>query len=151
MPLSPNDVLHAWFEEVWNKGDDTAIDRFMAGSAEFHGLPTPDGRPIIGPDGFRPLFRSFRSAIPDIHVRVTQMVSEGDLAVAHCRVTGCHVGDGLGIPATAAAIAFDGMCLAQVRDGQIVEGWNCFDFLALYQQIGLIRLLEPVGETPKES
>jgi predicted chitinase len=24
------------------------------------------------------------------------------------------------------------------RDGKIVEGWNCFDFLSMYQQIGWV-------------
>jgi len=33
---------------------------------------------------------------------------------------------------------FWGMCIARVRNGQIVEGWNSFDFLALYQQLGLL-------------
>jgi hypothetical protein len=28
--------------------------------------------------------------------------------------------------------------MARVRGGQIQEGWNSFDFLSLYQQIGLV-------------
>jgi hypothetical protein len=28
--------------------------------------------------------------------------------------------------------------MVRVQDGQIVEGWNCFDMLAMYQQIGWV-------------
>jgi hypothetical protein len=33
------------------------------------------------------------------------------------------------------------MCIARTRDDKLVEGWNCFDFLACYQQLGLIPAL----------
>ena len=32
----------------------------------------------------------------------------------------------------------DGMAIAVIRDGQIQEGWNCFDFMSLYQQVGML-------------
>ncbi|MBA3884705.1 MAG: ester cyclase [Acidobacteria bacterium] len=33
---------------------------------------------------------------------------------------------------------FTGITIARVENGQIVKGWNAFDFLALYQQIGWV-------------
>ena len=30
------------------------------------------------------------------------------------------------------------MVIVRVENGRIVEGWNSFDFLGLYQQIGLL-------------
>ena len=36
-------------------------------------------------------------------------------------------------------VEFDGVVMALVRDGRIVEGWNCFDFLSMYQQIGWVK------------
>jgi hypothetical protein len=35
-------------------------------------------------------------------------------------------------------VEFDGVVMALVRDGRIVEAWNCFDFLSMYQQIGWV-------------
>jgi len=143
MPLSPLEFVHSWFGEVWNNGDDTAIDRLMAPHAKFHGLPSSDGGPIVGPKVFKPFFQSFRLAFPDIHVSVDRVVCEGELVAAHCHVTGTHLGNGLGVAATSAPIDLWGMCMARVRDGQIQEGWNSFDFLTLYQQIGLLPPLPP--------
>ena len=44
----------------------------------------------------------------------------------------------LGGPPTGHAIEFTGIAMCVVRDGRIVEGWNSFDFLSMYQQIGWI-------------
>jgi predicted ester cyclase len=35
-------------------------------------------------------------------------------------------------------VDFWGMCMLKVEDGKIVEGWNCFDMLSMYQQIGWV-------------
>jgi hypothetical protein len=63
MTASPRELVHAWFQEIWNEGDDTAIDRLMAPRAVFHGLPSPDGRPIVGPAEFKPFFQDFRRGL----------------------------------------------------------------------------------------
>lgn len=56
----------------------------------------------------------------------------------HCRVTGTHTGEGLGIAPTGKRVDFEGMTIARVIDGQIREGWNCYDFLTMYQQLGVV-------------
>ena len=33
------------------------------------------------------------------------------------------------------------MVMARVRDGKIVEGWNAFDFMSMYQQVGMLPVL----------
>jgi predicted ester cyclase len=73
-------------------------------------------------------------AFPDLHVDVLRTVTEGDMVVAHIHATGKHTGPGMGA-STDKAVAFDGMVMARVRDGQLVEGWNCIDFLTMYQQM----------------
>ena len=138
MPDTPDTVIRSWFDQLWNQGREDTIDRLFAVDGIAHGLPTPDGSPIRGREGFRPFFRSFRAAFPNIRVEVTQTVSEGEMVTALCHVTGSHQGNNLGIAATGRDIDIWGMCMARVRDGYIVDGWNTFDFLTLYQQIGAL-------------
>jgi predicted ester cyclase len=138
MTASPAEIAHTWFEEVWNRGDETAIDRLFAADGLAHGIGAPADNPIVGPARFKPFFRAFRSAFPDIRVRIVRTVSEGDMVAAHCRVTGTHHGEGLKVVPTKAPIDFWGICILRVRDGQIHEAWNSFDFLSLYQQIGVL-------------
>jgi predicted ester cyclase len=134
MNESPSAILRKWFERVWNAGDESVLDELYGASAVAHGQPAT---PIPGPEGFKPLYRSFRSAFPNIRIEVTHAVSEGDLGVVHCRVTGTHTGDGLGVPPTNRSVDFIGMTMARVADGRIHEGWNAYDFLSMYQQLGI--------------
>jgi steroid delta-isomerase-like uncharacterized protein len=140
MSSSPAVVARNWFAEVWNAGSEAAIDRLMGPQAAFHGL-TPDDSPIVGPDAFKPFFRKFRQAFPDMHISVDRTVAEGDLVAVHCTVTGTHRGDSLGISATHKPVKMTGMAIARVHDGKLVEGWNSFDFLSLYQQLGMVNAL----------
>jgi predicted ester cyclase len=134
MPATPSDVLRIWFNRVWNAGDESAIDELYADTAVAHGLPAAL---TAGPDGFKPLYRSFRTAFPNIQIEVLRAVSEGELGVVHCRVTATHTGELLGTQATNRTVSFDGMVMARVVDGRIQEGWNFFDFPLMYQQLGI--------------
>jgi steroid delta-isomerase-like uncharacterized protein len=136
--MNPETVVRTWFKEVWTEGQEEAIDRLLAVDAMIHDLPTPDGQPMRGCDAFKPFYRRFRTAFPDIRVEVLRTIADGELIAVHCQVTGRHGGDTLGIAATGRPVDFKGMAIARIRDGQIVEGWNCFDFLTLYQQVGML-------------
>jgi predicted ester cyclase len=137
MASRADEVIRAWFEQLWNQKREETIDRLLAPQAEVHGLPTPDGQPIRGPEGFKAFYRAFRDTFPDIRVTVQRTVTEGNMVTAQCHVTGRHTGNALA-RASGAAIEFSGMVIVRVEDGRIVEGWNSFDFLRLYQQIGVL-------------
>ena len=128
-------VVRTWFQEVWNEGQDSAIDRLLAPDALAHGLP---GGSMRGPDSFRAVQRTFRGAFPDINIAVERTISEGDMVVAHCHVTGTHTGNALGFPATGRRVDFYGVTITRVVDDTIREGWNCYDFLTMYQQLGVV-------------
>jgi steroid delta-isomerase-like uncharacterized protein len=140
MSTTPDSVVREWFEKLWNQGNEEAMDRLFARDGLAHGL-RPDGGAIVGPDAYRPFFQKFRGAFPDVRIEVVRTVTEGDTVTAHCHVRGTHSGDSLGIARTARPIDFWGMTIVRVRDGQIVEAWNNFDFMSLYQQIGILPLL----------
>jgi predicted ester cyclase len=135
--------MEAWFEEVWNQGREETIERLLASSAKVHGLPSPDGQPLIGPKAFTPFFRSFRAAFPDIHVTIARSLTEGRSIAVHCQVAGTHSGAGLSFAPTFKPVNFWGMCIIRVEANQIQEGWNSFDFLTLYQQLGLLPSVSP--------
>src|SRR5262249_12250700 len=93
MPTSADTVMRTWFEQLSNQGQESTIDRLLAVDARIHGLPTPDGQPIRGPEAFKQFYRTFRIAFPDIHVDVERTLVDGDMVAAHCHVTGRHLGD----------------------------------------------------------
>jgi len=132
---TPEELVQAWFERVWNQGDESAIDDILSPTGVVHGLP---GGPINGPSGFKPFAQSFRSAFPDIRIVARRCVTEGNMCAAHCDVEGTHTGHGIGIAPTGRKMNFSGMSFVRSENGQIQEAWNTFDFLTLYQQLDLI-------------
>ncbi|HLL74783.1 MAG TPA: ester cyclase [Pyrinomonadaceae bacterium] len=138
-------LVRRWFEEVWNKGRAEAIDEMFAEDGVAHGLSDAAGQPLRGPAGFRPFFRSFRDAFPDTEVTVEDVIAEGDKLAARCSVRAKHQGDTLGFTATGRPIEITGMTFLRVRDGKIIEAWNNFDFMTMFQQLGALQLSAPAA------
>ena len=108
---SPDAVVRRWFEEVWNKRRESAIDEMMPADAITHGLGP---QPLRGNTAFKPFFHSFSQAFTDLKVDVLRTVTEGDIVATHIHATGRHIGPGMGTP-TNKAVAFDGCHRARPR------------------------------------
>lgn len=139
--MADNTLLHRWFEEVWNKGREEAIDEMLAEDIIAHGLLDEEGNTIVGIAKFKPFFRKFREAFPDIHVTVEDTVSEGNKITGLCRVRATHSGQGIGVRPTNKQIDFTGIAIIKIEDGKIIEAWNQFDFMSMYQQLGALNLI----------
>jgi steroid delta-isomerase-like uncharacterized protein len=135
MTQTPDALAREWFDSVWNKQDESAIDRLLHPQAIAHGLGP---QPIRGPEQFKTFSRAFKTAFANIKIHVERTVVQGDTVVALCHVTGKHNGDSLGGPASGREVDFWGTTIFRFNGGQIVEGWNTFDFLTMYQQIGWV-------------
>lgn len=131
-------LVQLWFEEVWNKGRADAIDEMFAADGIAHGLADDAATPLRGPAAFRVFHSTFKGAFPDVIVNVEDMIAEGDKVAARCAVRGSHQGDSLGFAATNAPVEFSGISIVRVKDGKIVEAWNNFDFMKMYQQMGVM-------------
>ena len=138
MPDGKTHLLKSWFEEVWNKGRESAIDEIGSPDMVAHNLVDPSGKPIVGSAKFKEFWRGFRETFPDLHVDVQEALSDGDKEVVRCVARGTHKGEGLGIAATHKPIQFTGVVIARVKDGRLVEAWDHWDFLGLYQQLGAV-------------
>ncbi len=142
-------IAHLWFEELWNKGREETIDEKIADDCIIHGLSDGTEQDIRGPEGFKTFYQAFRRAIPEIHVIVEETITADDKTVARCHVIGTHTGEGLGFPATGKPIDFHGVAIFKMRDGKIVEAWNQFDFLTMYNQLGVIQLINTEAVLPQ--
>ena len=127
----PNNMLQVnqlqnWYEEVWHKGNEEAIDQLLHKDAIIHGLGTETN--TTGPDNFKPFYKSFRESFTSVHVNLQPIVVTDDIEAAYCDVTGKDT-DGK-------KFRFHGITIARFKDGKLVEGWNGFDFLTMYKQLG---------------
>jgi steroid delta-isomerase-like uncharacterized protein len=132
-------LMRRWFEEVWNKQRTDAIDEMMAPHAIAYGLAA-DGSNLRGPAGFKPFHQAFLDAFHDMRVTVEDVIAEGDRVAARWVAAGTHTGAGLGIAGTNRKMNITGMSIIRVENGRIVEGWNNFDVLGMYVQLGVVQM-----------
>jgi predicted ester cyclase len=138
--MAKAELMHRWFEEVWNNRNADAIDEMFAIDGIAHGLKDPQGNPIIGPSGYKPFHAAFLNAFPDLKVTIEDTVTEGDKIAVRCRVNGTHCGEGIGITPCSTPVEFTLMTIVRVTDGRIAEAWNNVDFMEMYQQLGALKL-----------
>ena len=134
MSLEENKAaIREFFEQVWNAGDEAAIERFIA--AEAAGNDPDFG---IGREGFKQQWRNWRQAFPDLHFEVEELVAEGDTVVSRWTLTGTQTGEFLGIAPTGRKIRVAGMSLDHLKDGVLISGFDGWDNLGLRQQLGAL-------------
>ena len=131
-------TLGRMFDEVINQGRIEVAEQLFADDFVSHG---PMGE-IKGREAFEGLVGQWRSAVPDVHCTVENVVVEGDLAGWVVRTTGTHTGDGLGFPATGKPFETVSANMGRFRDGVAVEHWSEQGMLAMLMQIGL---MPPMG------
>jgi steroid delta-isomerase-like uncharacterized protein len=129
-------IARKWFEEVWNKGRAAAIDEMCTASVAVHGL----GPDMQGTGAFKQFHTAYRDAFPDVAIHIDGLIAEGDMVAVRWSGTGTHRGGGLGFPPTGRAIRFTGMAFLRIENGKLVEGWNNFDQLGMFQQLGVVNL-----------
>jgi len=137
MSYEPRSIVLRWFEEVWNQGREETIDELFARDGVALGLGMGD-TPVHGPAAFKVFWRNMRGALPDVEIKVEDIVIEGDKVVVRVTLEGTHRGDGLGVAPTGRRIRIAGIVLVEFADGKIVRGWNSWDQLGLLHQLGAI-------------
>jgi predicted ester cyclase len=127
------ELARQFFEQIWNQGDESAIDRFIAEDAAGN-----DPKFGVGRESFRLQWRKWRAAFPDINFAVEEIVAEGDTVVTRWRLTGTHLGEYLGKEATGNKVDVDGVSIDRIKGGMVVSGFDAWDSLGFREQIGLI-------------
>ena len=143
-------IQSRWFEEVWNKGREEAIEEMFAEDGIAYGLGESEVD-VRGPAEYRPFFQRLRGAFPDIKVTIEDAISEGDKVGARWVAEMTHTGDHLGIPATGKRVKIRGVLISRFRDGKIIESWNSWDTLGLLQQIGAISSTTKILEKQQQA
>jgi len=134
MSIANRELVHRWFEEVWNKQSEEAIDQMFAPGGKSYGFPQPDAV-LVGPEKFKEIHRSFISAFPDVHVTLRDTICENDHVAVTWVATMTHLGDSLGFAPTLQKVSLEGCSIVSVRDGQIQDGRNYMEMEGLIHRL----------------
>jgi len=126
--------------EVFNKGNLAIIPELIAPNYVYHGSV---GMEAKGPEGFKQFVTWLRTAFPDFHMKIDDLVAEGDKVVNCYRVTGTHKGEFMGIAPTGKKVTVSGIVITRWVGGKEVEAWGVDDMLAMMQQLGVV---PPMGK-----
>ena len=122
------EIIRRYYEELWNRWDESLIDSIISPSITFRGSL---GDTVTGRDGFRSYLRKVRSAFPDFHNRIDELIEGEGRVVARLTYTGTH--------SSGKRIEYPGLAIFEVGGAVITSGWVVGDTLALSRQIeGLV-------------
>jgi steroid delta-isomerase-like uncharacterized protein len=124
-------VVRRLHEEFESRGD-----LELAGALLATDLVTSRRRERLpGPEGARQHLTMLRTAFPDFHVTIEEMVAEDDRVAVRLTMRGTHLGDFRGAPRTSRRVSWTGAVFYRVRDGKIVERQGQYDTASLVAQI----------------
>jgi steroid delta-isomerase-like uncharacterized protein len=127
-------LTRRWFAELWNQKKPGIIRELVAADCVAHGT-SETGGDLLGPRGWLELHARLVNAFPDMHIELHEVMGVGDLVAVRWTATMTHKGDGLGMPASGAAVKICGMGFARFAGGKVVETWDLWDRMGMFQQI----------------
>lgn len=135
----PNEVLvRTFMERAFHQGDLSAVDEYN----------TPDGvdhQEPLGTDFIVHLKRvivALRTAFPDLHFEIHDVLAEGDNVAFRATMTGTHQGTlslmpGQALPATGRQIAVPHMYFMRIVNGKTVDLWHLWNAPMMLTQLGV--------------
>jgi|SRR3954464_4221249 steroid delta-isomerase-like uncharacterized protein len=126
---APNkELVLRFYKEVYGDWNMALVD--AAVSPRFVSHDWPEGGPT-GPQAFRDYYSAIRSAVPDAHYVVDDVIAESDRVVVRYRMLGTHERAFGDIPPTGRAITLAGIAVYRLEDGKLMERWVVSDVYGL--------------------
>lgn len=122
------EVMETWFRRVWAEEDASAIDEMFVPDGIARGL---GANHLIGPEGFKQFHSALCALLSDIKITIDKSIESGDWISVICSVAAKNAKTGAPISAT-------GSAMIRIADGKIVEAYNHWDFMGIYEQAGLL-------------
>jgi len=107
-------VAQRYVEEAANNGNFAVLDEICSPTHIHHGFG--DLAEVKAAFGY------LRTAFPDIHFTLDDVIAEGDKVVYRWTLRGTHQGEFAGISPTGKAVTETGITILRFAEGKIVEG-----------------------------
>jgi len=128
-------VVRRIFNECINTGNLQITNELVANNYSYHEPTLGD---VNGRDGFQKLVTQYRTAFPDLQMKINQQFADGDTVITHWTATGTQRGQLFGIPPTNRRCTCDGIMITRLQDGKIVEDIEHWDVFGCLRQLGAI-------------
>jgi predicted ester cyclase len=125
------------FERMFHQGDLTYLDEVTSAGTTDH---QDGGVPFC--DHLTQVVTTLRTALPDVHFDVHDIVCEGDVVACRSTMTGTHrgrfaMGPLAAVEPAGAQVSVSHMHWFRYEDGKVADLWHVWDTLGLMRQLGL--------------
>ena len=130
-------VIERYFNQLFNQGQVELVPEllhpdYVNGSPGSADLPR-------GREGVAIVVKALRTAFPDLHYEIEDMVIGADAVAVRTTLRGTHRGDFFGLPPTGKSVEVSQMTIEHFKDGKIVAHHRVTDELALQRQLGVVK------------
>ncbi|MET0498940.1 MAG: ester cyclase [Steroidobacteraceae bacterium] len=118
---------------AFNDKNPDLVDEALASS--WNDIPLAPGQGP-GPEGIKPIIRSFMQAFPDVQISIHDMMQEPGRIGVRAEISGTHLGEILGIAATGKKVSFR-LHEFHLLDGErVTTTHHMEDWFSLFLQLG---------------
>ncbi|AJY08521.1 ester cyclase [Burkholderia sp. SIMBA_043] len=118
---------------AFSDNDPDLVDTVLA--PDWEDIPLAPGQGP-GPDGIKPIIRSFAQAFPDVRIVIHDIVQVPGQIAVRAEITGTHRGELFGIAPTGKQVRFR-LHEFHALDGQrVTTTWHMEDWFGLFLQLG---------------
>jgi steroid delta-isomerase-like uncharacterized protein len=129
-------------EKVINEGQLDLLPFLLAPGSVNHELEIFGPSAAHGAERVREYVDLFRSAFPDLRVKVIDQISSGDRVVTRWQMEGTQDKRLMGIEASHRHVSIEGIRIDRITDGRIAETWSQWDAIGLLRQLGALPPIE---------
>jgi len=132
--MQPEDLIRTLIDEAFNKGNLSVLETVIHPEYQYW---SPDSE-MKGIGQLTAFIQAFRSAFPDLTIRIDDFFSSNDRSCTAVTLNGTHEQDFMGIPATRRSVEVQGMIISRFKDNKIIEEKEILDNLTFFQQLGVV-------------
>jgi C-1 hydroxylase len=124
-------IVRRFLEEVWNQSRLDVADELVH--------PLFENNEGMGPEAVKRNVRAFKTAFPDLHDTIEQLIAEGDFVAARITRSGTNLGTFRDVyEASGRKMSISELCIWRIEDGKLREGWFAAHEISLRKQLGVI-------------
>jgi steroid delta-isomerase-like uncharacterized protein len=128
-------IVRRFIEEIFNQGKLEIAEEILAQDYTHHDPTTKEFGSGIG--GFKQMISQYRQAF-DLKIVLEDQIASEDKVVDRWTGYGTHQGEFMGMAPSGRKITASGISIHRLAGGKIVETWNNYDALGIFQQLGII-------------
>jgi predicted ester cyclase len=130
---TPREALSA-ARQSWNAGDLEGYLELYDDRIRLHGY-TPEP---MSKDEVRGFYQGILAAFGSPQLEFHEALWDGDACALRSTMTGKHVGEFMGVPATGTEIALPGITILRFEGQRVIERFTQADMLGLLVQLGAV-------------